>query len=440
MALKAEKPAIPQNTPPKESGDDGSLEWFMQNENKKYDQQGAFAALPTFDARELLKKTQETLHQYRVLISREHREPGTRTNISQIETIYPWLLQQEGLIDGLEQRKWKGDAGDRAALYGSKLHEADVVFSLVIQRGFGRPGLPVEQIVPTEKNKAKLKLYDGVTRYLQPGRIRDQHDLETRLLLAWSNYHMLSEPEGVQMTKQDNIYSLPLPQMGLPDPEEKRELWRSEEMLEIGSRMAQAVAQQCFSEYPLTWEFRHDTLSQREIMVSLNFSAARLSINQKLDSVTRLWNAGSKFVEAQSVNLKTGSQRAHEGLEAEIHRRQKQLEQIGTEHFLSKYMRGGKNKKIQSLEPLVGGGAFHAKINHNNTRISRRTNFVGNRWFNQGTGEFELEAFNMTPEEREEFFTWLVWYGDLVNHYKPQIKKLVAQKISWDLRAVTGRF
>ena len=404
-----------------------------------YDQQQKFASLPQFPSYELLEESSESLSLYNHLVSKEKIKPGTRTNLSQIETIYPWLLQKEGVIENLSEysksNQIRSEEMEKAALYGTKLHQADVLFSLVTQISNGRQSMPIEQFLPTERNEQLLSQLRSAVYNVGYGNIKNIEDLEHRLLKAWTNYHLLSEPENIAAKKSGIVFNLPLENFGMHDPRKTRDTWVNKELGEIGARLAKAHAREFYNEESALWCFHPDGLTQKEVMISLNFRTCKLSFNIRIDSITRMWDSNRKKVQAQTVNLKTGVKRELQGIEAEIKKRQNQIELIAAESFVNKYMRGDVDKRIKSLTPAEKG-SFYMGVNSDSSGLEKRFNLAGNLWFNQGSGEFELESFSMTPEERKEFFTWLVWYGNLINLYKQDVKKVVARKPAWNLKNV----
>jgi hypothetical protein len=340
------------------------------------------------------------------------------------------------LITGLQERRGaENGTGQKAALYGTKLHQADVLFSLIAQLSHGRQKIPIEELLPTENNQQLLKDYQSAAYRVSHGNVVDGDDLLNRFMNAWTSYHLLTEPDIVDVNSSGKAFARPLPGFGLPEPEEIRQTWTSDELHDLGVKLARAYVSEYCHEDPLAWTFRSDSLSQKEVLVALNFSGPNLQFIIRLDDVTRLWNNRNKHVEAQTLNLKTGQRRELQGLEAEIQKRQKQIELIAGERFVNQFMKGNRAGKIISLKPQEKG-IFFMKVNNDSRLLERRLNLAGNLWFNQQNGQFELERLTMTPDEREEFFTWINWYGAMINYYKAEIKKLSKRKPRWDLKTI----
>lgn len=393
-------------------------------EQKVYPRQVRFSPIPAFSAHELFEKTAEKMAFFNEIVNAHEEEipKATRTNVSQMEVIYPWLLYKSGQIGDIKERaNDPGEYEQKAAIFGEKLHMADILFSIIEQdiRGVGA----ISQMMPTASEELVAKL-DEATALVKRGKVVSPEDLETRHNHAWTNFHM------GRRDLLDAHYNYNLPGFGMVDEGLRREILYSDELGDVGAMLAKARAKEYFNEEPMTWEFRTDVLTQREVLVSIKFTAPNLQFNVRFDSVTRiLVDKKRGKVKAQSVDLKTGKRRTQNefwNLADEINLRQVQVSQVMGEAFTARFLRG--YKSLETKE-----GIFPMRANHAAKNRSKRLDKVGFRWFDKKTGEMEFEELKMTEGEREDFNQWFTWYGNMVNLHKEEIKRLIKRKPRFDL-------
>jgi len=391
-------------------------EWFAERKKGNVFQ-NEFRERPAFVVQELFETSRADLQIYQRLVEQGKIKPGTRTNISEIEIIYPWLLEKYGKINKLVEKVRSGENSQKASLFGDKLHRADTLFSIVTQ---GYMGQSIWEVLPTAK-KNEIERYDEATCRLSYGKIKSKEDMAERLGLAWTAYHL--DPEVYKVSSQEV-----LPGFGVQSNHEKKDIFYSKEIHAMGAKLAESWIEEYFSDDPLTWEFRKDAFSQREITISLRFSVSALTFNGRLDGVTRLLRDKKKRkMSAQIIDLKTGNKTKKTGIEAEILKRQQQVMQIMAERFTGKFLKG-----FNSLKPNKPG-IFTMSVVNSGRVFDERLNLAGYRRLDKETGKMTLEPFLMTEEDRKEFDSWIIWYGNMVNLHKEEIKKLKKRKPDWDL-------
>jgi len=389
-------------------------QWFKDRKLQR-SLQGQVLPRPSFSAKELLKLTNKDLIRYNRLVSAEKIKPGTRTNISSIEIILPWLYSKYGLVENLKEKNNIGNT-EKASIVGTKLHNADVLFSLVLQ---GIRGSEISKYLPTTSKK-EVEYFIKATDSIAADKFGGKDDLQERLNLAWENYH----------GNKDTFAEMPqsaLPGFGAPDFLERKEIFFSDEVKEIGLKLAKAWADEYCCVDPITWEFHPDVFSQREIMVSLSFQDSKLTFNGRIDGVTRLLrDKKKKAVQAQIIDLKTGKYSEKDGIAQEVLLRQQQVMYIMAERFTGRYLKG-----FNSVSPPKG--IFQMAVRGGGKVYSERLNKAGYRWFDKESGEMTLKEFTMSEPERNEFFDWMIVYGNLINLNKEEVRKLVKRRPVWDL-------
>ena len=123
--------------------------------------------LPTFDAKTLAEETKPIFKEAQELIYKQPHFPGFQTTISQIEVIYPWLLQETKLLDRPLREKEYFDEADTATTIGDALHRVDILFNLITDRMPGRrvaealPNRPPEEIAIYQEVLEDVEL-DGI--------------------------------------------------------------------------------------------------------------------------------------------------------------------------------------------------------------------------------------------------------------------------------------
>jgi len=403
-----------------EQGDrgDGDIDEWLENRRKYKPTQRAFFALPKFAVSPLqdaADQNREVIRYRETLVSGE-RVPGTATSISDLEIIYPFLLHLLNRLENLQETHSNNSPETgKASIFGEKLHHADTLFSIVTS---GVRNGRISRLLPTTKEDILNALGNATSRI--PTRApRSQDELTTWLLSAWTNFHTLYR------SHEPRAYTLP--GFGVKSNGSELDIFLSEELGRAGAQLAYAWATQYFSDDPLTWEFEQGIINQREVLVVASLPSCNLQIKARLDSVTRKRRDKKQKVSAQIIDLKTGrAGRKTSGIEQEILRRQMQISHILAEHFTGKYLTG-----MHSLTPPERG-AFPLIVN-SRTKSSGRLNLAAYRRFDWQTGRLTLEPLTMSRDERNEFFDWLDWYGEMINAHKEEIKKLLRRRPRWDL-------
>lgn len=163
----------------------GEIEKFFADrleEQKKRQRQVAFATLPVFSAMELIEATRPALLVYENSVNPERYIPATRTTISQLETIYPWILEKEGLLDRFLPVNEAGNGLNKDLIIGEKLHSADLLFSLVIQGVRGAEEL--RKVLPT-LSQQEIEKYDTAVDDIGADKLGGEADIVDRMLHAW---------------------------------------------------------------------------------------------------------------------------------------------------------------------------------------------------------------------------------------------------------------
>lgn len=401
----------------------GEIEKFFADrleEQKKRERQVAFATLPVFSAMELIEATKPVLLVCENNVNPEKYIPATRTTISQLETIYPWILEKEGLLDRPLPVNEAGNGLNKDLIIGEKLHSADLLFSLIVQGVRGADEL--RKVLPT-LSQQEIEKYDMAVNDIGADKLGGEADIVDRMLHAWGKYHRL---------KDNSFYAtnLTLAGFGVPDPKEVEEIYYGDEVDKLGMGLAKAWAREAVKNKPMSWEFVQGAFSQREVQIGVKFIVPNLQFIGRLDSITRLLRGNKKeLVKSQIVDFKTGrNSRDYTGLEGEIKKRQEQVMQVMVERFTGKFLKGFN---------LEAERKIFAFTTHHESRASvKRLDKAGYRWFDKQTGMMEFKEFRMTDEERKDFNLWLIWYGQAVGKHKEEIHKILRRKIRYDLRGL----
>lgn len=391
-------------------------EYFEKRKNLQPSQM-VFSPRPRFLAQDLFEASGPDLISYGIPIECEI-PPGTRTNVSEIEVIYPWLLGKLGIIDKplVEQPPWEDKT---SVIIGTKLHNADVLFTLLIS---GLRDRFLKGLLPTMTD-GEVGHFAKVLSGIDSKKYQTKEELTSVLSEAWKNYH--SDLDAFKPVTKISVQAIPMPGFGLEDPKQSREIYFSREVLQMGNLLAEAWAEQYFSENPLGWEFSPKNLTQREVLTSVTFKPVGLTFIARFDSISRKLFSNKK-VQSQITDLKTGHQIPKKGLAYEIMIRQQQVMQIMAERFTAKYLRNFKNLEIDK-------GIFRMSADHTNNASMERTNQVAYRWFDKKEGNMTLEKCQMDEEARLDFYKWFTWYGLMINRYKSEVRKLLNSKVQYDL-------
>lgn len=208
---------------------------------------------PTFAAKTLGEETKSIFKEGQEQLFKRTHIPGFQTTITQIEAIYPWLLEKTEVLDKLLREKEYFDEADTSTTIGDALHRADILFNLITARV---PGRMVVGALPNYK-PAEIARYQEVLEEVELPFDAGREELEEVLIKAWERFHGL---QGF----------LPLGQLPLTtglrfiDPTTKEEVFYGEKVREMGILLAKAWAHQATQAEPISWEFRPDAVTQRE--------------------------------------------------------------------------------------------------------------------------------------------------------------------------------
>ncbi len=392
-----------------ESGESAE-EWF-NNRKERLARQKEFRSLPTFvekDDKPAIRETEKVM--------RKERKKAIATNLSSMEVLIPWLYEKAGLIEGDLVGVDRGSHVEKLSIVGQELHEAESLFSVVLQKD---NGLYAHEVLPTSDDELVLRIEKASNGFI----VKQNDDKETireNLMHAWQRFCDLSLKKGPE--------NHTLPGFGIMGPLERENLEYNEEVKALGNRLAARWAEEVSKERPMSWEFRKNTLTQREVLIAVKFDLANLMFRSRLDSVSRIID-NHGLVRAQVIDLKTGQKQERVGLRAEIDRRQKQLIQVLLEEFTVSYLLNFKNLESNK-------GIFYLKTQEGVRRQSDRLHMMGYRYFDKNTGELELDRFKMNDKERQEFDDWLRWYGEMMHIYEGDVRKLMKRDFWYDLSSV----
>ena len=383
--------------------------------------QHSFIEQPVFQSIALLEGTLPTYKKGMEIIREVDKISGFKTNVSQIEVFYPWILWKEGFIKTPLPEKWISDSADTGTTIGDKLHRADILFNLIVDRVDVQEvskRLPSHKPVDLEPYQAAM---EGTDLSIKAG----QDEIEDVLTKAWTVFHSFKGyQEGV---------ATPLFRQGFVVPEDKNKVYYGDEVYELGLLLAEAWARESVSPEPLTWEFELDAYTQREVMTSMNYIGPRLQFVARIDSISRFGRT-KKRVNSQAVDLKTGTKIETRGLAKDIEIRQAQATRIAAERFVSRYLVGEK-----SLAPR--GEAFFWRGDHKNRAHIERLDMVAFRRFDKKTGAMHIDPIEMNNADRQEFYDWFQWYGTMIHAYRKEMEglrlKVKKAGFHYDLREIS---
>lgn len=405
--------------------------------------QSEFIVLEPHGDKQLVEGTTPVVKQREKRVGKEERG-GTATNITQVETIYPALLEickitQEPIP--LRERERTGFS--KPAVIGEQLHIADAIFSITLHQIKGNL---VDSYLPSYE-ESELERIKIAVEDIEISRLAGEEEIRDALMIAWGRYRNLHVPED-QREYEDS----PLPGFGLPDPREKDKFIRSQEIDEYAAKLAEAWAREAVKDEPMTWEFERDPekiINQREVSVSIKFKDPNLQVRGRFDSTSRRVKSGK--VRVQSIDLKTGrriGERELSPFEEEIRKRQSQLMFVMAERFTTRFMREFESLKPQRIYPMT--------TQHDSDAFEGRIALAGERYFDIETGDMWIEEIDLPPkiiveeededgkkkkrevvnEERVDFNKWLSWYGSKINLYKDEIREILSRSPDYNLAAI----
>ena len=347
--------------------------------------------------------------------------PKFATNISSIESIYPWLLVKEGQIDGpLPQWEIRGGL-NKPALEGTLLHQVDAMFSVV---NHGIPPSQVREYLPNENQE----VVDRIARSVggtNIGGSQNPEEIRANLMQAWDKYK-----------NQPSSYSnenFTLQGFGVTSSNESKMYMYSNALDSSVSKLADAWTRELVKpeRNRMTWEFREGTITQREVLVYLNIEGPDLQFRTKIDSISRREGYGGR-VTSQAIDLKTGNIDYNSRLEQEVHLRQSQMMSMTAERFTSDYLVAFESLKSQDRPYMVS-------TMHDSTAYEGRVHLAAYRNFDKSTGDFILEPVRESETGRKDFHEWLSWYGVKIHEYRPEVSEIRRTRPNYKLSAVNVR-
>ena len=352
-----------------------SITWeeLVEEHEKEVAFQNKYFFLPTFRAKALIEETRPILREGQEIISKEGVSKGVRTNISQMEIIYPFLLKKAGLVSE-ELPQWAvTEKINKGAITGEMLHKADAIFSVALH---GIRGRLLSSYLHTFEEEDVGRIDHALSDIHIP-LDADEEEIAAKLKIAWSRYRsILQEKEAVNLT---------LPNFGMVDPRAERRYKESFEIDEAANTLAEAWAKEAVKTNPMTWEFQRseseEVINQREVLAAIKFMGPNLQFIARLDSTVRLKPTSDEEAEkkrkggkvtSQVVDLKSGIQTIGSSLDAEIKNRQAQVMRVMTECFTAKYLTNYKSLAHK-------GSAFPMKANHDSRAGGKRVDLAGYR-------------------------------------------------------------
>lgn len=379
--------------------------------------QEKFIEQPVFSSLFLIENTLPIFKKGIEIIQRGPRQPGFQTNVTQIEFLYPWILQKIGLIKMPLPEKGPFSPIDAATVLGDKLHRADILFNLIVDRIHP---LEVASRLPNHPPQ-EIARFQAAIEGLELTNKKDKNEIEERLVEAWRKFHNQRGFFGPS--------DVPLPGFGFISPQVQEEVFYGENVYQLGILLAKAWADHSTRPEPISWEFVTDAFTQREVLTAMNFDLPKIQFIARLDSISRFRKTKGK-VDSQIVDLKTGKKVEQGGLAKDVEIRQAQVTRVIAERFTARYLRGKR-----SLVPR--DTAFYCRADHRNRAFLERVDMAGYRRFNKDTGTMEIEPIEMTESDRREFEDWFTWYGAMIHYFRADMEKLRRQKIQYDLTGIS---
>lgn len=337
----------------------------------------------------------------------EKRTPRVATSISKIETWLPYILYRQGENNDYLSPETNPSL-EQASIIGQELHQADVLFNLVIQ---GNIGQRVAWGLPTA-SQADIDLYGQATQDTFFEANTKPEWLINHLIIAWEKFLSLR-----QQQEKTKIGSLPMfTNTNLPDPGDKSltfQILQSQQLKDLGLNLAQHWVDKCLSPHPHDWDYSIEHQSLNETFVVFNLD--KLQIRCRFDRITRP-EKSKKTLQIQVSDFKTGHPQPNNHLQVEIKQRQAQLMLLAAEHFAGKYILDKNWLKHR-------GSAYILNLVKLDRNIPDRVRFFY-RWFDKQTGQVTKEEVKFDRGQRGEFLDWFDWYSSKVQEYKQDLKKI----------------
>ena len=218
-----------------ESGE--SIEEWFSNKKERLSRQKEFRALPTFiekDDKPAIRETEKVI--------RKEQKSAIATNLSSMEVLIPWLYEKAGFIEGDLVGVDRSPHVEKLSIVGQELHEAESLFSVVLQKD---NGLYAHEVLPTSNDELVLRIEKASDGLI----VRQDDDKETireNLESAWQRFCDLS------LEKSPENHTLP--GFGIMGPLEREKLEYNDEIRDLGDRLAVRWAEEINKERPMSLE------------------------------------------------------------------------------------------------------------------------------------------------------------------------------------------
>ena len=409
--------------------DKSVLDEFLGPQEEKIAIQDRFLVQPTFWEKEVIEGKKPKITRSKTIIRKE-KEPGSvRTSISEIEVIYPWLLNKTGVIKGSLPEWGYSEKVEEASIAGLALHEADALFNCVFK---GVKGNAVRSFFPNQKDIGVAPIINSV-REVDLSNESSPSEAQEVFMKAWGLYlddhDRILQGETQNLVLNDMRFGNIFDRNSIEARSQRVRLYRESEIYEVVELLAQAWAKEVAGKRksPLTWEFERGAITQREVLLVDNMKETGLQFTGRLDSISR--RDDRRKVRCHHIDLKTGRSEFNSPMEQEINLRQSQMMLHMAERFTALYL-----LEFESLEPR--DEAFFVKTYPENLAFVGRIKLAGKRYFDKQTGEMRVEKITMTPAERQDFIRWLKWYGSMIQKYRVEKKALADSRVRFDSRRI----
>ncbi len=329
-----------------------------------------------------------------VTYQKDPQEGGTRLSISQLESSLPWLLKKMGY--DIELPKSPDNQVFTAAVIGTALHEANVLFNMLLE-GVSSPD-DIERHLPTtaiDKSAPYVKILEQFK--LKPG--TDPHQAEALLSQAWETFH-----------KDPNLIEKPLMEplikgVGLKDCEEEYFIRQGQEVHDAGQKLAKYFIERYSNE-----EGKTAYPTYNEVLIVANLTCG-LQIAVRLDSISAQDRDGQGMSFLVS-DLKTGKRKEGNLVSDEVHGMQSGVMVVLAEKFSARNLKNG------YLKP-TGKACVLYNVKHDSLQGEGNTDFAY-KWFDKKTGDMKDEKVQI--ESRSELYGKITWLGLAAKVFKAPLK------------------
>lgn len=369
------------------------------------------------DVRLLMDTTFAPVHELeerlRAVTGKEYHpfETNIRINNSQIEVVYPWILNKLGYDVSVEETNWRFDEARTASTIGTKLHMAYTLFGAVDQLG---AGLRLQDMFPSAK-PSDLDSYAHALANVPRRRITSEDEYRETLFDVWDRFHSMRE-----FVKAGTI---PLQLgLGLRDPAKVARVWHGEQMYERGRLLAETFSWQRSHWDPRLWMYHRGVRTYYEMTVIANWNCGIQSI-ARLDSLTVKQSEKDETVTVgQALDLKTGAEVDFDDpLFAEIRMRQSQHSERITQWAVSGLFYTPHIASRGKGYPLPG-----KRQDHTAPYVNKNTEF---NFITLGNGNwFDMDRVGAAGGAGGNFNRWFTWLGQAAQAYEGEVRALLSQQ------------